>query len=70
MNRPDKEAVLLGLVALLGAIVFSYINRGSITYLPPTPPESLYQGTPLGYRELPLESYKGDDDDSSQTTEP
>ena len=70
MNLPDKEAVLLGLAALLGAIVFSYVNRGSITYLPPTPPESLYQGTPLGYRELPLESYKGDDDDSSQTTEP
>ena len=70
MNRPDKEAVLLGLVALLGAIVFSYVNRGSITYLPPTPPESLYQGAPLGYRVLPLESYKGDDDDSSQTTEP
>ena len=70
MNLPDKEAVLLGLAALLGAIVLSYINRGSLTYYPPTPPESLYQGTPLGYRELPLESYRGDDDDSSQTTEP
>ena len=70
MSLPDKEAVLLGLVALLAAVALSFINRGSLTYLPPTPPESLYQGTPLGYRELPLESYRGDDDDSSQTTEP
>ena len=70
MNLPDKEAVLLACAALAGALVLSFINRGSLTYLPPTPPESLYQGTPLGYRELPLESYKGDDDDSSQTTEP
>lgn len=70
MNLPDKEAVLLGFVALLAAVVLSFINRGSPTYVPPTPPESLYQGAPLGYRVLPLESYKGDDDDSSQTTEP
>jgi len=70
VSLPDKEAVLLVLAALLGAVVLSFINRGSLTYLPPTPPESLYQGAPLGYRELPLESYEGDDDDSSQTTEP
>ena len=70
MNLPDKEAVLLAFAALIGALVLSFINRGSLTYLPPTPPESLYQGAPLSYRELPLESYKGDDDDSSQTTEP
>ncbi len=70
MNLPDKEAVLLAFAALIGAVVLSFINRGSLTYLPPTPPESLYQGAPLSYRELPLESYRGDDDDSSQTTEP
>ena len=69
---PAKEAALLAAAALFAALALSLINRGSLTYYPPTPPESLYQGAPLGYRELPLESYsKGDDDDddSSQTTE-
>ena len=69
MTLPDRRAVLLTSAALLGVLALSFANRGSLTYLPPTPPESLYQGAPLGYRVLPLD-YIGDDDDSSQTTEP
>ena len=69
MTLPDRRAVLLTSAALLGVLALSFANRGSLTYLPPTPPESLYQPTPLGYRKFTL-NLEGDDDDSSQTTEP